>query len=191
MKNQDYFQYFKSISLRTMFYRKLYLYPIINNLVKGRLLDVGCGLGNMISYRPNSVGADVNEFNVNYCKARGLNVHQMSFDALPFEDTSFDSILLDNVLEHILYPTLLLNEIKRVLKTDGHIVIGVPGLRGYISDPDHKFFYDEARLEDLANLMGFEVSLMTHVPLWKSVLISQLLRQYCIYTQWKIKVVDK
>ena len=190
MKNQDYFKYLSSISLRAKVYRKLFLYPIINAMLNGRLLDVGCGVGHMMAFRPNSVGVDVNEFNVNYCQARGLAVHHMPFDILPYKDASFDSILLDNVLEHVADPAPLLKEIKRVLRTDGQVVIGVPGLRGYITDSDHKIFYDEARLEDLAGQTGFVVSITKHLPLGRSVLISQLLRQYCIYTQWKIKVVD-
>ena len=187
MKNQVYFQYLSRISLLGRVYRQLFLYPMINSLLKGRLLDVGCGIGQMIAFRPNSVGVDVNEFNVNYCQSRGLEVYQMAFDILPFEDASFDSILLDNVLEHIADPLPLLIEMKRVLKKDGHVVIGVPGLRGYISDADHRIFYDEARLEDLADQLGFEVCITTYTPLWQSVLLSQLMRQYCLYTQWKLK----
>ena len=191
MKHQDYFQYLSRISLVGKAYRKFFLYPKINALLKGRLLDVGCGVGQMIAFRPDSVGVDINEFNVNYCKKNGLEVYEMAFDLLPFAEASFDSILLDNVLEHIANPVPLIKEIKRVLRLDGLVVIGVPGLRGYLSDTDHRVFYDEAKLDDLADQMGFDVSFITYTPLWKSVFISHHLRQYCLYTQWKLKVAQQ
>jgi SAM-dependent methyltransferase len=68
----------------------------------------------------------------------------MTPDVLPFADASFDSVLLDNVLEHIEAPTLLLGEVRRVLVPGGRFLVGVPGQRGWESDPDHKVMYDEA-----------------------------------------------
>lgn len=186
-ENKKYFQYLKNRSFWGQLYRSFYLYPKINRLVKGRMLDIGCGIGDMLAFRPNSVGADVNPFNVEFCNYQGFEVYEMPFDKLPFADATFDSVLLDNVLEHITNPIHLFSEIKRVMRPDAVLVIGVPGLKGQLSDQDHKVFYDEFKLSSLANLFGFGVNYITHTPLFKSKILSKYVRQYCIYTQWSIK----
>ena len=182
-KNREYFEYLQNRSWRGRFYRKFFLYPRINRLLKGKLLDVGCGVGDMLACRPNSIGVDVN---AKFCRWRGLDAREMPYDVLPFDDASFDSILLDNVLEHIADPTPLLNEIKRVMRPDGVLLIGVPGLRGQLYDLDHKVYYDEPNLSALANRLGFEVVDSLYTPLWKSVMFSQMIKSYCLYSQWQL-----
>lgn len=54
----------------------------------------------------------------------------MTPDHLPFDSESFDSVLIDNVLEHIEDPNSLLAEIKRVIRPNGGLLIGVPGVLG-------------------------------------------------------------
>lgn len=44
-------------------------------------------------------------------------------DALPFDDDSFDVIFLFGVIEHLNAPKICLQEIKRVLRKDGYMVI--------------------------------------------------------------------
>jgi SAM-dependent methyltransferase len=104
---------------------------------------------------------------------------------IPFKDRSFDSVLLDNVLEHIDSPALLFKEIKRVLKPDGILLIGVPGTKGFESDSDHKIFYDEIKLNTLAEKFKFSVNYLFYTPFFRSIFLSKRLKQYCIYTEWK------
>jgi SAM-dependent methyltransferase len=185
--NQQYFEYLQSRSLIAEIYRKYFLYPKLNRYLKGKLLDVGCGIGDMLVYRANTIGVDINPLNVEFCKQRGCEAYEMPIDKLPFEDGSFDSVLLDNVLEHILDPYPLLTEIKRVMRKDAVFLIGVPGVKGQSSDPDHKVFYDEISLKSLADKLGFNVNVMLHSPLWKSDYFSKAVRQYCVYSQWSLK----
>lgn len=131
-------------------YRRYVLYPRLNFHLRGKALDIGCGIGDMLSYRRNTFGLDVNPLNVDFCKKRKLNAYLMKPNMIPFDDKSFDSVLLDNVLEHIESPSLLFKEIRRVLKPDGLLLIGVPGEKGFSSDDDHKIFYEEKTLQVLA-----------------------------------------
>jgi SAM-dependent methyltransferase len=182
--NQVYFEYLMRRSFLGDLYRRYVLYPRLNLHLKGKVLDVGCGIGDMLSYRKNTVGLDVNPLNVAFCRKRELEAHIMKPDVIPFGDESFDSVLLDNVLEHIERPSLLFKEIRRVLKPDGFLLIGVPGSKGYESDDDHKVFYDEKKLHALAQKNHFNVNHLLYMPLIKSTFLSKQLRQYCIYTQW-------
>ncbi|PHM21773.1 MAG: hypothetical protein CK604_05270 [Curvibacter sp. PD_MW3] len=180
----EYAAYLQRRSKLGKWYRKHWLYPRLSTCLKGGLLDIGCGIGDMLAYRPGSVGVDVNPHNVTYCRERGLDAKVMDPDQLPFAEASFDSVLLDNVLEHIEQPSNLLAEIARVLRPGGHLLIGVPGHRGQASDPDHKQFYDEAALLRLASQSGFRIIQFLYSPLWRSNCLSQRLRQYCIYSLW-------
>ncbi len=49
-------------------------------------------------------------------------------DGLPFAVNSFDIILLLDVMEHLNAPKKCLQEIKRVLRTNGHVVITTANL---------------------------------------------------------------
>jgi SAM-dependent methyltransferase len=185
LDNIEYSSYLRGRSLVGNLYRKYWLYPQLTKCLKGNTLDVGCGIGNMLSFRPNTVGVDINPHNVAFCKELGRDAQIMMPDLLPFGDASFNSVLLDNVLEHIFEPTPLLAEIRRVLRPQGVVVIGVPGIRGQASDSDHKVFYAEAALSLIAEKNGFGVIKVFHMPLGRSLFLSRHLRQYCIYSVWQ------
>jgi len=182
--HEAYFAYLKTRSRRAELYRRFFLYPLLSRHISGAALDVGCGLGDMLRYRPNTVGVDVNRHSVDYCRSRGLEAYLIEDGRLPFAACSFDTVVLDNVLEHVPRPQALLDEIARVLKRRGTIVIGVPGERGFASDPDHKVFYDESSLIRTLKTAGFESDRMFHVPC-RAPLLSRLLRQYCVYGVFK------
>jgi ubiquinone/menaquinone biosynthesis C-methylase UbiE len=74
----------------------------------------------MLKYHLGTVGVDINPVTVNFCQESGLHAVLMEKDRLPFSDEVFDSIILDNVLEHIEKPFPLLREINRVLKKNRH-----------------------------------------------------------------------
>jgi len=135
----------------------------------------------MLAYRPGTVGTDINEHTVRYCTRRGLNAKIMIPDVLPFSDNEFDSVLLDNVVEHIQNPIPLLSEIRRVLDTRGLVLVGVPGIRGWRVDPDHKIEYDEPRLIHLMDNAGFQHSETFYTPFFRSEWLSRNIRQYCLY----------
>jgi SAM-dependent methyltransferase len=183
-KHKKYFHYLSKRSFFGKLYRNFILYPRLNKYLQGRVLDLGCGIGDMLNYRSNTLGVDVNPLNVNFCKKRNLDAYIMKSQIIPFEGKSFDSVLLDNVLEHIESPSLLFKEIKRVLKPKGIILIGVPGQKGFRSDDDHKIFYDEKKLQVLAKKNQLKVDQFFYAPLMKSKFLSQHIRQYCIYSQW-------
>lgn len=189
MDKIKYAYYLRGRSWFANLYRKYWLYPQLTKYLKGTTLDLGCGIGDMMSFRPNTVGVDINTHNVAFCKELGHDAQVMLPDLLPFGEISFDAVLLDNVLEHILEPTTLMAEIRRVLKPQGVVLIGVPGIRGQDSDPDHKNLYDEEALSLIAKNNGFEVLKVFHMPLGRSMLLSRHLRQYCIYSVWQSQSV--
>ena len=182
--HEQYFSYLLRRSLIGDLYRKYWLYPRLSRHLRGKTLDVGCGIGDMLAFRPGTIGVDVNPLNVDYCNSLGLHALTMRPDIIPFDSNSFDSILLDNVLEHIDNPKPLMVEIQRVLKPHGILVVGVPGLKGMASDLDHKKYYSESTLSALASEESFSVQCFFYTPIVKSDYLSKSLRQYCIYSVW-------
>lgn len=104
---------------------------IVNDLKPESLLDIGCGSGYLLDQLSKTVssrnlwGIDVysNKKNKkwNYKKA-DINY------PLPFEDNSFNCIVLGEVIEHVPDPDFLLQECYRVLKKRGILIISTPNL---------------------------------------------------------------
>lgn len=180
MSDYDYFDSLIQRKRVGLWYRNIWLYPRMCRHLSGRVLDVGCGIGDMLSYRPHTIGVDINPRAIEYCRGRGLTVQQMKPDLLPFPDAVFDSVVLDNVLEHLERPEPLLGEVRRVIRQGGAFLVGVPGERGYASDPDHKHHYSETALLACIQSAGFEPSQVFHQP-FCSRLLDRHFRYYAIY----------
>ena len=176
----DYHAYLKTGSIKSKIYRKYWLYPRLAKQLIGSTLDIGSGLGDFIRYRPSTIGVDVNTTNVQWCSSQGLDVRLMEFDKLPFDNDSFESIIMDNVLEHIEDPKNMLSEIDRVLIKGGTLVIGVPGILGFSSAPDHEVFYSKELLVKTFVDRKYSVKKVFSMPIEWSWLDSRI-SQYCYY----------
>jgi SAM-dependent methyltransferase len=180
-----YFEQLKNRSPLSYWYRYGWLYPRLSRFLKGRVLDIGCGLGDMVRYRANTVGVDVNPKAVEYCRTLGLDVQLMQPDHLPLADQAFDGAILDNVLEHLEHPEPLLGEIRRILKPQSVFIVGVPGRRGYAWDSDHKQYYDETALNACMTSAGFSCERVMHDPL-RSAWLDANLRIYALYGVYRL-----
>lgn len=179
--DEHYYQYLNTRSRLGLWYRRWWLYQRLTSRLRGLALDVGCGVGDMLAFRPQTIGVDVNPLLVSHCRALGLDAREMARDVLPFADASFDSAILDNVLEHIAAPQPLLAELRRVLKPDAALLVGVPGTKGWASDDDHKVFYDEAGLRQRLGAAGFECREVFFSPLLRSAWLDRRSRLYCLW----------
>jgi 2-polyprenyl-3-methyl-5-hydroxy-6-metoxy-1,4-benzoquinol methylase len=98
------------------------------------ILDVGCGigmLGNQIKrkFKVNVFGVDSNRQAISEAKKLGVNAKLADIEGrLPYEKAFFDKIFCVQVIEHIVNPDAMLQEIRRVLKKDGMLIITTPNL---------------------------------------------------------------
>jgi SAM-dependent methyltransferase len=184
----DYAEYFEYLKTRSVFghiYRSYWLYPRLSRLMKGRVLDVGSGMGDLLVFRPGTVGADVNPYVVKWSRQRGLDVRQIDDGKLPFPNKSYEVCVLDNVLEHISDPTELLAEVRRVLVPGAVFIVGVPGKKGFASDSDHKVYYDKSTLFECLKKAGFLPEKFFWMPLQLHWLETRL-SQYCLYGIFRV-----
>lgn len=157
------------------------------NLVKSigtsPILDVGCGGGEYVeALSPNQevVGVDILEYENRSRIVRG------DATRLPFQDDSFSTVLLFEVLEHIENFYDCLEEIRRV--ASDRLVLSVPnaidpdifesaGLAMHpFVDPTHVNFFDEPSLERALTEAGFEVEQIRKInPVFPAILFLYVL----------------
>lgn len=103
-----------------------------NNFTKDSyVLDAGCGNGKNMIYlnnKCNIIGIDSCKNFIKLCKDRKLNVIESNILNLPFERNTFDFIISIAVIHHLTSESdriKAINEMLRVLKPDGQILISV------------------------------------------------------------------
>lgn len=90
-------------------------------------LDIGCGDGiEALKVFSEVFVIDIDPEKVNNALEKGLNAFQGDAESLPFEDAKFNAVLMLDVLEHIENDTKALDEVCRVLKPGGKLLVSVP-----------------------------------------------------------------
>ncbi len=120
--------------------------------LKGRVLDIGCGLKPYKKYLTLSseyTGMDES-------KEVSPDVLAKS-DKIPFSDGYFDSVLCTELLEHLPEPQDTLLEIKRVLKKGGYLYLTVPQEWCLHYEPQDYFRFTKYGIKYLLEKNGFEV----------------------------------
>ena len=98
------------------------------------IIDIGCGSGVQLKEigkngYSRAVGIDVNLNALRFAKGRSLpDAEFILADAqyLPIRSSSVDKIICAEIIEHVKDPRLLINEISRVLKQRGAVIITTP-----------------------------------------------------------------
>lgn len=123
------------------------LHHLMTRVVGRSLLDVGCGTGAAMGVYKNFLlntdvqGLEFADANIEFWKARSLNVTLGSATDIPFPDDSFDTITSSHVIEHIEDHERAVMEMVRVAKRKVLLVVpdgdvdaknfGSPHLRHY------------------------------------------------------------
>ncbi len=140
---------------------------------EGKILDVGCGGGSYL-YRLKqwgwkTYGVEPSETGAKQARGLGLSVHHGALTDAQFPEAFFDVVRLSNVLEHLSDPKATLQEIRRILKTDGVVYVTVPNTRSLVfwlfqenwyalDSPRHVISYCPRALQTLCDATGFEIA---------------------------------
>lgn len=172
--NQDYTKYqLKGNWLRKIARRQIYTKNVLK-YVKGKTIDFGCGTGELMSMLPQgSIGFDINESTVEYCRIHNLNVelYNPEVDNYLFSNCEvgkYKTFVISNVLEHLKNPD---NVIKTIIKSCNRlkierVVITVPEWKGFKYDWTHITFIDYEYIKNynLRNLDGYQLTKQKRFP---------------------------
>jgi len=131
---------------------------VLPTYAKGNLLDLGCG-------KVPLYGAYKDKISNCICVDWDNSLHKNEFidksvdlnESLPFEDKTFDTVILSDVLEHIRNPLSLWHEMNRVLKENGILILNVPFHYWIHEHPFDYYRYTKYALENFATESNFEI----------------------------------
>lgn len=120
------------------------LYFLLNNCKKSNInniLDIGCGGGAVTKtigkyFEAKEIyGIEINKDLIKKAKEKNIKVQNINVEKqlLPYKDNSFDLITSFGLLEHLKYYDNLLQEIYRVLKKGGYLIVTVPNLTSWVN----------------------------------------------------------
>lgn len=138
---------------------------LLKNVQKPMILDVGCGTGgtsNAFLKFGNLVGTDFSFSALKLASKKGLeNIFRCTLTSIPLQERVFDIITALDVIEHVKDDSVVLLEIKRLLKQDGHVIITVPAFQFLWSEHDialsHYRRYTTSTLTKILDHSGFEI----------------------------------
>ena len=156
------------------------IFSLVGDPGRLKVLDVGCGDG-AYAVRASREGADVvgldrSQFMLEVARARASSQDsivtwcQGDARALPFRDASVDLVLAVTALCLVSEPLVALNEISRVLRPGGILIVGELGrwslwalgrrFRGWLGDQFWKtaHFWTAAELREMLVSAGLRVS---------------------------------
>lgn len=102
-------------------------------VLKKSILHLGCGFAK----KPGAIGVDINP------RSDADVIHNLNKFPYPFKANTFETIIADNILEHLDDIPKVLEEIYRISKNGAHILITTGHFSSIDSftDPTHKHFF--------------------------------------------------
>ena len=153
---------------------------LANEKSLGKVLDVGCGDGTLLSYlmqdfKIDPHGLDISKLAVRIAQSRGIKA--LVADAtkrFPFPDKCFSVIICSDVLEHLIFPEKTLQEILRVGVDEAIFIFSIPNTgyflnrlkfllgkpifeQGRYSSDEHLHFWTKSSFEGLLQAHGFSI----------------------------------
>ena len=185
-----------------------WIYSNIRPYLGERILEVGCGTGNMTESFLNQekvVGIDISDDHLNLIKLRfsgRSNFEAFNYDicddkVVELRGYRFDTIICINVLEHIEDDIKAIKNMYQLLRENGRLILLVPAFKslyGTIDEANHHFRrYSKSQLKDKLKECGFATErtfYMNILGICVWVLHGKLLRK-TIHPQRQISLLDK
>lgn len=125
----------KTSGIFTTYYwaRKFYAGLLKKKIKSGKILEIGCGYGDLLSNfgsKYQVCGVEISKFACKEAKRRNRRLTIVNADAFKYlkklPNNCFDAIIQICVVPHMDFPKEVFKEISRVLKEDGYFLSVVP-----------------------------------------------------------------
>jgi len=136
-------------------------YGDISNFIKnqkpGKIFDIGCGLGFLLSDIPNTWekhGSDASKFAISFMKKKydEIIIDELDLEKPPPENLrNFDIVICYHVIEHIEKPNVFFKHLSMMVKKNGILIVGTPNAGSYVA----KRFKGNFRLLSVGHLSLF------------------------------------
>jgi SAM-dependent methyltransferase len=146
---------------------------------RGRLLEIGCSMGFLLAkFSDDGWEVEGIEPNRGYCEFveeyHGIKASPTILEEANWPDASVDVVVMLHVIEHVPDPLHTLEEIFRVLKPGGSLVIETPRYDSLmfrllrhrersISCDGHIYFFTTATLREMCIKAGFQFKFVKYV----------------------------
>jgi SAM-dependent methyltransferase len=142
------------------------------NSQSGRMLEIGCGFGNVLKYLSDRLGnlqfcgSELSLAGLEYARKHlsGIDLIQMDATKMPFEN-AFEIIGAFDVLEHIVADELVMSNVFQALKRNGMFIITVPQHQFLWTKHDeivyHKRRYSRKELVTKLQKAGFQIQFVS------------------------------
>jgi O-antigen biosynthesis protein len=146
-----------------------------------RVLDLGCGTGYgsdflIKKYKPKGINAiDISAQAIEYANKNFID-NNLSFliasaEKIPFENESFDIVICYELIEHVNNYLIVFDEIRRVLKEDGILIISTPRRKEKLRNEFHTYEFKEEEFKNvLKKYFGDNVKLYVQNNIFASVI---------------------
>ena len=141
-------------SLRRYYIDQFYAINVKKISSGSSVLDLG---GNKIKKR-GQFNLDEYKFNIIYANLSLDKTPdiQIMAECIPIKNDCFDLIICSELLEHVLNPRKVLDEIYRVMKVGGKVLITVPFLYNIHADPHDYGRYTDTYWDSVMKSIGFK-----------------------------------
>jgi SAM-dependent methyltransferase len=151
--------------------KRMILRAVLEDRVRNdRLLDLGCGTGGVLRDwmdESRCFGIDRNPLALEICARNGFaRLVRGDLTSLPFDEQSFDAVLLMDVIEHLDDDLGFLRTASELCAPGGRVVVAVPAFQALWSQHDetfeHRRRYSAKQLVTVIRRAGLEPERVTY-----------------------------
>ena len=124
--------------------------------ITGRTLDVGCGSKPYEALYPSSEYIGL-EYDTPENRENKQAEYFYEGETFPFDGENFDSLVANEVFEHVFNPDRFLQEVHRVLKPGGKLLLTMPFVWDEHEQPHDFARYSSFGIRHLLEKHGFEI----------------------------------
>lgn len=138
-------------------------------ITTGHFLDIGSSFGGFLEVAKEEgfqvQGVEISEYAASYANQNNIPTFQGNLYDAKFPNESFDVISLIEVIEHIENPNRFFQELTRILKPGGLLLLQTANFEGWQAKeegssyhyymPGHVFYYSDTLLKKILTRYGF------------------------------------